>query len=108
MKYFYSHIIEIDTLLSDLSELDITSEEKEKLENLIHSSAHHAVVDSLLSSLPIEAKKEFVTHLNTSSHENIFDFLKKNVENVEDIIKNAAHTIRDEFHADVKALKEKK
>jgi len=108
MKYFYSHIIEIQTLLTDLDNLSLSKEEKEQLEHIIHSSAHHAVVDKVLTSLPEHDKHKFLSHLSSSSHETIMEFLKERLDNAEDLIKQAAHAIRDEFHEDVKKMSEKK
>jgi len=101
MKHFYSHLIEIDSLIVEISNLEIEDHEKKHLINLAESSIYHAVLDSILSELKEEDKKIFLEHLASDNHEKIWKHLNQKIENIEEKIKSAAETLKKELRDDV-------
>lgn len=100
-KHFYSHLIEIDSLVIKLHATNMTKEEKEHLLSLAESTVHHKIVDAILSELSAEDKKEFLSHVRDDSHEKIWDLLQNKVDGVEEKIKKAADEISRELHKDI-------
>ena len=105
MKYFYSHLIEIELLTLKLDELDLSKEEKLHLAKLLDSSLHHTILDAIFSELSEEDKRVFAQLLSSEDHNKIWEFLNNRVEKVEDKIKKAADDLKDELHKDLKEVK---
>lgn len=105
MKYFYSHLIEIESLIIELDKMSLSDEEKMHLSNLLDSSLHHTILDAVLSQLSDEDKGRFLNHLEKDDHIKIWQFLKKRVDNIEDKIKKAADSLMEELHDDIKKAK---
>lgn len=104
-KYFYSHLISLDILDSELDTLDLSKEEKEELLKLAHESIHHTVMDAILSQLSEEDKKRFFELLSEGSHKNIWKHLNEKTEKIEDRIIEAGEEIKKQLHSDIKNLK---
>ncbi len=102
MKQFYSHLIEIESVIVELDKMDLSDEEKKHLATLIDSSIHHTILDTILSELSEQDKRVFVNQLNVGDHQKIWDFLNAKVDNIEDKIKKAAEDLRIELHEDLK------
>lgn len=107
MKYFYAHLIEIESLNAKLDELELSKEERMHLSYLADSSLHHKILDEILSNLSDSDKRVFMQHVNDGDHEKIWKFLNEKIEGVEDKIKKAADQLKDELHKDIKEAKEK-
>lgn len=107
-KHFYSHIVEIDSLKIELEQMDISREEREHLLSLAQSNLHHTVLDAILSELSEDDKKTFLSHIASNDHKKIWEFLSKKVENIEEKIKKAADSLKQELHKDVKEAKTKR
>ena len=108
MKYFYSHLIEIESIVIELDKMDLTKEQKIHLAGLIDSSLHHTVLDAVLSELAPQDKKVFLKHLEENDHSKIWEFLNSHVDKIEDKIKKTADDLKQELHKDIKEAKEKK
>lgn len=107
MKTFYSHLIEIESLIVVLDKLDLSEEEKHHLASLVDSSLHHEILDAVLSQLNDDDKITFLNHLKDNQHDKIWKFLKKRVDKVEEIIKNCANDLKNQLQKDVKETREK-
>jgi len=105
MKLFYSHLIEVDSIILELDQMDLSDEEKLHLTNLIDSSIHHSVLDAILSELSTADKRVFMQHLNEGDHDKIWKFLNERVDRVEEKIKKAADDLKIELHKDLKEAK---
>lgn len=103
-KKFYSHIIEIDSLIVKLDKINLSKDEKEHLLSLIDSSLYHVVLDAILSELSEKDKKIFLEHLSVDDHEKIWEFLNGKIENIEDKIKKASVDLTKELHKDIESL----
>lgn len=108
-KHFYNHLIEIDSVYTVLDLLDLNSDERQNLMIIVESTVHHVVLDTVLSELSEEDKKEFLSHLAKNKHEEIWILLNNKVKNVEKKIKKAVEKVKNDFHTDMKrALRKKK
>ena len=104
-KHFFSHLVEIDVLESEIDNFELPSEEKDELKHLVHENIYHSVLDAILSEMNEEDKKVFLSHLVDDDHEKIWGFVNKKVLFIEDKIKKAAEDIKEEIHKDVKSTK---
>ncbi|HXS15437.1 MAG TPA: hypothetical protein VN711_04870 [Candidatus Saccharimonadales bacterium] len=107
MKYFYSHLIETDSLVVALSELGLSEEEKAHLLGIIESSLHHAILDAILSELSEKDKALFLEQLSKDDNEKIWEFLSSKIDGIEDKIKKTAKILKEELHKDISETKEK-
>lgn len=99
---FYAHIIEIHTLTEKLDELDLKDNHKKHLSELIDSTIHHTVLDVILSSLSEEDKKLFIEKLRQDpNNQELMDFLKERVVDIEDQIRKAVKELKKELHEDI-------
>lgn len=104
-KYFYSHLVETDSIVTALDGLSLTEEEKIHLIGIIDSSLHHAVLDAVLSELSENDKKVFLEHMMEEENEKIWKFLNSKVDNIEEKIKKTAADLKEELHKDIKEVK---
>lgn len=102
MKQFYSHLIEMQSLIVELDKLDLSEDQRHHLAHLVDSSLHHTVLDAILSELSEADKRVFLQHLNEDEHEKIWKFLNEKVDNIEEKIKKAADDLKKELHDDLK------
>lgn len=102
MKYFFSHLIEIESVTSELDKLDLSDKEKEHLAKLLDSSLHHTILDAILSELSEEDKRVFLRYVHEDDHEKIWKFLTDKIDNIEEKIKKAADDLKMELHKDLK------
>lgn len=105
MRYFFSHLIEIDSLAVELDKLQLSKEEKLHLATLVDSSLYHTILDAVLFQLNQEDKKIFLNHLKGNDHGTIWQFLNGKIFNIEDKIKKAGNDLKIELHKDLKESK---
>lgn len=89
MKQWYSHLIEIESITTQLDQLNLSNDERLHLSYLIDSSLHHTIMDAILSELSEEDKRVFINHLNEGDHARIWQYLKSKIVGIEDKIKKA-------------------
>ncbi|MBI2022322.1 hypothetical protein HYS97_00515 [Candidatus Daviesbacteria bacterium] len=100
--YFYSHLVEIESLVLELDKMDFSEEEKIHLASLIDSSLHHTVLDAVLSQLQDDDKKVFLKHLKKEDHSKIWQHLNEKIDNIEEKIRQAAERLKEDLHKDIK------
>lgn len=105
MKYFFNHLIEIESIIVELDKLDLSKSQKEHLSALIDSSLHHTILDAILSQLSEQQKRVFINHLSEGNHDKIWQFLNDKIDKVEDKIKQAADQLKEQLRKDLKELK---
>lgn len=108
MIFFYSHLVEVESITAELDNLDMTEEQRVHLATLVDSSLHHAILDAILSELTDQDKRIFMQHLNRGDHNKIWRFLNEKVDGVEDKIEKASEDLKEELHKDVKNAKRMK
>ncbi len=107
MKHFYSHVFETESLHIELSQLDLSSDEKEHLLQLIESNIHHTIIEAILSQLKEEDKKLFLTHVSCGEHDKIWNLLHLRIENIEEKIKQIADEVKKELRKDIRGAKKR-
>lgn len=108
MRQFYTHLIEMESLIVELDNIGLTDAQKVHLTSLIDSSLHHTILDAILSQLKDGEKIIFLNHLKENDHGKIWQFLNSRIDNIEDKIKKTAKELKDELHEDIKKSREKK
>lgn len=107
-KYFYSHLVDLSELESEIGTLDISPREKSELMDLAHVNLHQTVLDAILSQLTDTDKKRFMELLLHGEDEKIWNHLNKKVEKIEEKITTAAGDIKKELKEDIRKIKEDK
>lgn len=102
MKQFYTHLIEIKSLVVELDKMDLSVNEKLHLSKLIDSNLHHTILDVILTELSEEDKLKFLNLLKTNDHNKIWEHLNDKVDKVEEKINKAIEEIKVELHEDIK------
>ena len=105
IRHFYSHIIETDSIVLELETLDISKNEKSHLIEIMESSIHLSVMDSILSELPKEHRKAFLFHVNEKQHEQVWKIINGTIKDAQNMILKSAGMVKKEFLADIKKLK---
>lgn len=105
--FFYSHLIEIESLIVELDKLDLSKEQKMHLSALMDSTLHHTILDAIFSELSEDDKMIFLNHLKENNKENIWQFLNGKIDNIEEKIKKAAHDLKTELNKDLQEAKNK-
>ncbi|OGH48590.1 MAG: hypothetical protein A3G66_03915 [Candidatus Levybacteria bacterium RIFCSPLOWO2_12_FULL_39_17] len=105
LKHFYSYHVEIDSLVLEIESLEIEDHEKKNLISLAESHVHHAVIDSILSSLKKEEKQEFLKLLNSKNQEKIWKFLRDKIKDVEEKIEKTASEVKNQLLKDITETK---
>ena len=101
-KLFYSHLVTIDSLVTQLDQLEVTQDEKAHLIEIAASSIHYSILDTALSNLSGEDKKTFMMHINSNDHGEAWKFLKKKATGIDKKIKQKAEDLKKEFKKDIK------
>lgn len=102
MKYFYSHLIEVQSLVIELDKMDLSPREKSHLAALIDSTLHHSILDTILEQLSPGDKEMFLRHLTENNHDRIWKFLNEKVEKIEDKVKITSEQLKEKLHQDLK------
>lgn len=108
MSKWYSHLIEIESIVVELDQLDLTNEQKKHLASLVDESLHHTILDAILTELSEEDKRIFLKHVASGSHDQIWQFLFDKVDKIEDKIKKAAEDLKTELHDDLKEARQRR
>lgn len=108
MKHFYSHLIEIESIIIELDKLDLSQEQKIHLTGLIDSSLHHTVLDAVLSELSSQDKRVFLNYLKEDDHGKIWKFLNEKVDKLEEKIKKTADDLKEELKKDLKEARQRR
>lgn len=104
-NYFYTHLIEFESIIVELDKMDLTDEQKLHLASLVDSSLHQTILNAIFSELSDADKRIFVQHLDKKDHEKIWRFLTEKVDRVEDKIKKAAEDLKKELQQDLRKAK---
>lgn len=106
--HFYMYLVPLDSLVTELEQLDMSDEERTELLTIIHSHLHYTVIDIVLTHLSNEDKKHFLEYAEQDNHEKTWSFLKEKMNDAEEKIKEAAEGVKNELLEDIKELKEKR
>ena len=104
---WYTHLVEIDSIMIELDQMNLSKEEKLHLAHLVDSSLHHTIVNVVLSQLSEEDKRRFVNHLNENDNDKIWKFLNEKVDNLEAKIKKSAEELKSEMNKDLREARKR-
>lgn len=105
--HFYSHLIEIESIIIELDKLDLTDSQKLRLSKLIDSSIHHTIMDVILAHLSDKDKIVFLQHLSSGKHDKIWQVLNEKIENIEEKIIKTVDELKKELHKDIKEARKR-
>lgn len=106
MAYFYSHLVEIESITLALEEMNLSDSQKKHLASLIDSTIHHTILDIIFSKLSEKDKELLADKIkNNPEDKEIMKILKEKVENIEVEIKEAVSKIKKELHEDIEGVK---
>lgn len=101
MKYFYTHLIEIESIIIRLDKIKLSDEQKLRLTQLLDSTMHHVILDAALSQFQEPDKRVFMNRLVENNHDKIWKFLNEKVEGIETKIKKTVDELKEEFVNDL-------
>lgn len=104
-QLFYSHLITLDDLSLELDTLEISEDERKHLLQIATSSIHYELLNTALSELPKQHKREFLKHIHNEDHEKAWHFLNDKTENIEKKLKQKADKLKEEFKKDIEDLR---
>ncbi len=104
-KHFYSHLIQVESIVIELDNMDLTEKEKMHLASLVDSNLHHTILDVIMSELSDSDKQIFLKHLSNNDHSQIWEHLNGKVDNIEDKIKTAIEDLKKDLHQDINEAK---
>lgn len=106
MSRFYSHLIEIESIIIKLDEMDLTDDQKTHLASLVDSTIHQTVLDIILSKLSDADKEAFLHRLKQDPEDKeLMDFVNTKVDGIEKEITEAVNKLKEELHEDIKEAK---
>ena len=108
MRHFYSHIVKIEEVTVELDELDLTDSQRKHLAEILDSTVHHIVLDTVLTKLGEEDRMTFLAKLRKDPEDQtLMTYLVERVENIEGEIDIAIVSLKEELIADIKEAKKR-
>ncbi|MDP2632181.1 MAG: hypothetical protein Q8P25_00470 [Candidatus Curtissbacteria bacterium] len=107
-KVFYDHLIILEEVKTELTSSEISSADKKEIDQMIEESVHFRVITKILDHLPREHHKKFLESFHQAPHsENVLNFLKEKVSDIENIIKDEVSALGKELLKEIKSFKSK-
>lgn len=107
MAYFYSHLVEIDSITLALDEMNLSDTQKKHLASLIDSTIHHEVLDIIFSKLSLKDKEMLMHKIKKNPEDKeIMKILNEKVDNIESDIKEAVIKLKMQLHEDIKEARQ--
>lgn len=102
-KIFYDHLVVREEIVAELDKHKISIEEREELVQLVDENLHHHVLDTILSNLSKEKHEEFLVKFhNTPFDIGLLDYLKVEIDDIEEKIKEVAKKVKKELLSEIK------
>lgn len=106
MSYFYSHLVEIESVTISLEELELNEKQKKDLAVLIDSTIHQTVLDAIMSKLSDADKLAFAEKVKVNPKDSrIMEFVNGKIDNIEEEIKLSVEQLKEELHKDINEAK---
>lgn len=102
-QQFYTHLISLESIHMAFDDLELHPEHREELLIILESHIHHVVLDLILSKLPEEERKQFMAHLATENHDELWNVINAHIDAAEAHIVLAVEAVKAELHADIAA-----
>ncbi len=104
-KYFYHEILDLEWIEAEIDALDVSDIEKKKLADMARYELHQTILEAVLSELSDREKKVFLANVNYDTNERTWNHLVKNIEKIEDKIKNVSETLKRDLKQDLSDAK---
>jgi DNA-directed RNA polymerase specialized sigma24 family protein len=97
-KPFYYQFIHFESLIIEVKKAGLSNKEEKEILDLIEHSFHTRAIDAVLERLPEDKQEEFIKmYARRPADEDIFDYLKKNIKDIENHLKKALHNLQKEI-----------
>ncbi len=106
MSFLIETFFDKNRIASHLDTLKVEKGEKEKLLEMINNLMELRFLHTILEKLEEKDKELFVMELQSGSQETTIEFLRRKIENLEDILREDAKVLEEEILSDVRDLKE--
>lgn len=103
--HFYSRLINTDSIVEALNELELSDDQRSHLLGIVESSLHHAILDAILSELSDKDKQIFLELVTENDDGKIWKFLNGKIDKIEEKISKTADDLKKELHQDIKETK---
>ena len=105
-KLYYDHLIVMKDLEIHISKLEITSDEKQKIYQMVDETIHYRITTRVLNELP-RVHHEHYLELFTRYpyHPKVMEFLKEHVVDIEDKITQEVKDLEKLFLSDLSGAK---
>lgn len=102
-KIFYDHLIETHEIIAEIDRHKIDVVEREEIIQLVFENTHNRILHTILDNLPKHKHEEFLVRFHKEPHDpSLLDYLKKEVKNIEELIRKEATKLKKEIFADIK------
>lgn len=104
MNNFYHHLVHTDDVIAEINLYDISVDEREDLTSLVRQIFHNHTFNLILSHLPKNKHREFLSKFESLPHDLVLlEFIKKEIKiDIEEAIKNQSEKIKKELLAEIK------
>lgn len=102
---FYTKLVNTDSILASLGDLNLSEDQRTHLLGIVESSIHHAILDAILSELSEKDKYIFFQYMEDEDNEKLWKFLNERIEKIEDKITQTAESLKKELHQDIRETK---
>ncbi len=108
-KIFYDHLVLREEVIAELDRYNIAVEEREELVRLVDETLHHQVLEVILTHLPKEKHKEFLTRFHQAPHdEKLINYLKSETQvDIETEIQKTAQKTKKQLLSEIKRSRKK-
>ena len=109
MRVFYDHLVLIQEVIVELDQHDLDLEEREELIELIDQTVHHSRLDLILSSLPQNKHREFISKFQAAPYDMaLLEYLRVDTPDIETRIKNHAGKLKSDLRSEIHKSRRKK
>lgn len=101
-KILYDHLIILEEIETLISEYRFEGKEKQEISQMIEETIHYRVLNVILINLPKEHHQTFLERFHQAPYdEDLLNFLKEKVANIEDLISDEIKILEKELKKDL-------
>lgn len=106
-KLFYDYLINVEEVIVELDQNEISIEERTEFISIIDETLHHHVLETILSNLPFEHHQNFLTKFHKAPHDpDLLMYLRQvSGVDIEEKIKSKASEVKKEILSEIKKSK---
>lgn len=108
MSLLVKHFVKEPKILVQITSLEISEAEKQKLTESIILLYHQQLLNKFLEKLDETSKKAFLELHLSASHEETISFLQEKIDGIENIVERAIEEIDNKIAQDLESLRGEK